>query len=93
MSRFSTHNLSFDDSATLSKLARRLRSVSGSAGSRRKRAHKRRHVDLLGVGPGEEAVGAEQLSAERPDSVAVDHPPPQTRDPDRQSVAQRAEER
>lgn len=53
----------------------------------------RRHVVLLRVGIGEEIVGAEQLAAERPDAVPVDHPPPQTLGSHRQSVAPRTEER
>lgn len=53
----------------------------------------RRHVVLLRVGIGEETVGAEQLAAERPDAVPLDHPPPQTLGSHRQSVAPRTEER
>lgn len=61
------------------------------SGSRTRRTA--RHVVFFRVGPGEEADGAEQLPAERPDSVAVDHPPPETLGPHRQSVAPGAEER
>lgn len=59
----------------------------------RRRAPARGHVVVFRGGAGEEAVGAEQLAAERPDFISVDHPPPQTLGSHRQSVAQRAEER
>lgn len=86
-------NLSLDDSATelvWSSIAaeRPVRQVR-----RGKLTHTQRNVVLLWAGPGEEADGAEQLAAERPDFVSVDHPPPQTLGPHRQSVAQGAEKR
>lgn len=87
--------MTFDDGASFSKIARSLVALEQvgvrCSGSRRSRTG--RHVVLLRVCPGKEAVGAEQLAAERPDPVSVDHPPPQTLGPHRQSVAPRAEER
>uniref|UniRef100_A0A8B9VHV4 Regulation of nuclear pre-mRNA domain containing 1A n=1 Tax=Anas zonorhyncha TaxID=75864 RepID=A0A8B9VHV4_9AVES len=45
-----------------------------------------RHVGVLGGGAGAEAVGAEQLSAERADAEPVAHPPPQALGAHRQRV-------
>lgn len=53
----------------------------------------RRHVLLFGVGAGEEAVGAEQLAAERADAVAVAHPSPQARRAHRLRLAPGAPQR
>lgn len=55
--------------------------------------HRFGHVVFLRVRPGEEAVGAQQLPAERPDFVSVDHPPQETLRHDRQSLAPGAQER
>uniref|UniRef100_A0A8C3BHI5 Regulation of nuclear pre-mRNA domain containing 1B n=1 Tax=Cairina moschata TaxID=8855 RepID=A0A8C3BHI5_CAIMO len=55
--------------------------------------HHHHHVVLLRVGAGEEAVGAEQLAAERADAVAVAHPPPQARRAHRLRLAPGAPQR
>lgn len=79
---------------------RRWRLVVGEAASRpppraeqARRGPARRHVLLLGVGAGEEAVGAEQLPAERADALAVAHPPPQARRAHRLRLAPGAPQR
>lgn len=52
-----------------------------------------RHVGVLGGGAGAEAVGAEQLSAERADAEPVAHPPPQALGAHRQRVGAGAAQR
>lgn len=81
-------------------LWRRWRVVVGEAASRpppraeqARRGPARRHVFLLGVGAGEEAVGAEQLPAERADALPVAHPPPQARRAHRLRLAPGAPQR